>query len=288
MSQVQITNAVCDLLGKLGTALVLVDEIHLLNHATIAGEDLSDHLKYFTEHLPATFVYAGINVEQSGLFNGIRGKQLAGRCVLVRTGPFPPRPGGGHLRDPRPERTHHAGHGQEHPHRPQQRILRPRPPHAPAPHGMNMFRPALIRPLPIPLPPFPDECESSYWTRLAQANHVPLARLRAPSRWLESRLPSVDALCLLSSQSRQHLSRTISDLYTGGLPPAPPAVPDDHVLRWACRRCVVARTGWNLPAQVWASIHDNVCLRRNLWIGKDVFARRPPGGSQLDIPNTSH
>ncbi|WP_318219212.1 hypothetical protein [Streptomyces sp. SCL15-6] len=71
------------------TDLVLVDEIHLLNHATTAGEDPSDHLKYFTEHLPATFVYAGINVEQSGLFTGMRGKQLAGCCILIRTGPFP-------------------------------------------------------------------------------------------------------------------------------------------------------------------------------------------------------
>jgi hypothetical protein len=28
--------------------VVLVDEIHNLNHGTPAGEDLSDHLKYFT------------------------------------------------------------------------------------------------------------------------------------------------------------------------------------------------------------------------------------------------
>jgi hypothetical protein len=68
--------------------LVLVDEIHNLNLATSAGEDMSDHLKYFTEHLPATFVYAGINVERSGLFTGVRGRQIAGRCVLVNTGPF--------------------------------------------------------------------------------------------------------------------------------------------------------------------------------------------------------
>jgi len=60
-----------------------------MNLATIAGEDLSDHLKYFTEHLPATFIYAGINVERSGLFTGVRGKQLAGRCTLIRTGAFP-------------------------------------------------------------------------------------------------------------------------------------------------------------------------------------------------------
>ncbi len=27
-----------------------------MNLATLAGEDLSDHLKYFTEHLPATYL----------------------------------------------------------------------------------------------------------------------------------------------------------------------------------------------------------------------------------------
>jgi hypothetical protein len=25
----------------------------------------------------------------SGLFTGVRGKQIAGRCVLINTGPFP-------------------------------------------------------------------------------------------------------------------------------------------------------------------------------------------------------
>lgn len=86
---IDVTSAVCQVMIEARTDLVLVDEIHLLNHATTAGEDLSDHLKYFTEHLPATFVYAGINVEKSGLFTGIRGKQLGGRCILVRTGAFP-------------------------------------------------------------------------------------------------------------------------------------------------------------------------------------------------------
>lgn len=84
-----IADAVCQVLIDACTDLVVVDEIHNLNLATSAGEDMSDHLKYFTEHLPATFIYAGINVESSGLFTGVRGKQIAGRCVLVRTGPFP-------------------------------------------------------------------------------------------------------------------------------------------------------------------------------------------------------
>jgi hypothetical protein len=84
-----IADAVCQVLIEARCDLVLVDEIHNLNLATSAGEDMSDHLKYFTEHLPATFVYAGINVERSGLFTGVRGKQIAGRCVLTSTGPFP-------------------------------------------------------------------------------------------------------------------------------------------------------------------------------------------------------
>ena len=41
------------------------------------------------ERIPATFVYAGIDVERSGLFSGIRGKQIAGRFALIPTGPFP-------------------------------------------------------------------------------------------------------------------------------------------------------------------------------------------------------
>jgi Bacterial TniB protein len=84
-----ITDAVCQVLTDARTDLVIVDEIHNLNLATSAGEDLSDHLKYFTEHLPATFVYAGINVERAGLFTGTRGRQIVGRAALVRTGPFP-------------------------------------------------------------------------------------------------------------------------------------------------------------------------------------------------------
>ena len=85
-----IADAVCQVLIEARCDLVLVDEIHNLNLATAAGEDMSDHLKYFTEHLPATFVYAGINVERSGLFTGVRGKQdQSGRCVMTSTGPFP-------------------------------------------------------------------------------------------------------------------------------------------------------------------------------------------------------
>jgi hypothetical protein len=84
-----IADAVCQILIDARCDIVIVDELHNINMATTAGEDHSDHMKYFTEHLPATFIYAGIEVERSGLFTGVRGKQLAGRCGLVNTGPFP-------------------------------------------------------------------------------------------------------------------------------------------------------------------------------------------------------
>lgn len=39
--------------------------------------------------IPATFIYAGINVEKAGLFSGVRGSQIAGRFTMIPTTPFP-------------------------------------------------------------------------------------------------------------------------------------------------------------------------------------------------------
>jgi hypothetical protein len=82
-----VTDAVCEILIRSRIELVLVDEIHNLNLATTAGEDMSDHLKYFNEHLPATFVYAGIDVPQK--LSGVRGAQILGRSVVISTAPIP-------------------------------------------------------------------------------------------------------------------------------------------------------------------------------------------------------
>ncbi len=88
-NQADITNAVCDVLARLGVDLVLVDEIHNLNLATRAGADASDQLKYLAERIPATFIYAGVNVEGSGLFAGTRGQQIAGRFGVITCQAFP-------------------------------------------------------------------------------------------------------------------------------------------------------------------------------------------------------
>ncbi len=88
-NQADITNSVCDVLARLGVDLVLVDEIHNLNLATRVGADASDQLKYLAERIPATFIYAGVNVEGSGLFAGTRGQQIAGRFGVITCQAFP-------------------------------------------------------------------------------------------------------------------------------------------------------------------------------------------------------
>jgi Resolvase, N terminal domain len=54
-----------------------------LNLATRAGADASGQLKYLAERIPATFIYAGVDVEGSGLLVGTRGRQIAGRSGVI-------------------------------------------------------------------------------------------------------------------------------------------------------------------------------------------------------------
>src|SRR5262249_61077773 len=82
-NQAEITNAVCDVMSRLRADLVLIDEIHNLNLATRTGADASDQLKYLAERIPATFIYAGVDVEGSGLLAGTRGRQIAGRFGVI-------------------------------------------------------------------------------------------------------------------------------------------------------------------------------------------------------------
>jgi hypothetical protein len=85
-----VIEAVCGVAVDARVSVVCVDEIHNLQLATRNGAEVSDTLKYFSERIPATFVYAGIDVERQGLFSGTRGSQIAGRFTLIPTLPFPP------------------------------------------------------------------------------------------------------------------------------------------------------------------------------------------------------
>ncbi|MGW0313997.1 AAA family ATPase [Streptomyces flavidovirens] len=88
MTEATITEAVCRLLCERRTRLVFIDDVHLLNTNTRPGADTSDQLKALAERVPATFVLAGVNVEQSPLLTGPRGAQLAARFKVLRTTPL--------------------------------------------------------------------------------------------------------------------------------------------------------------------------------------------------------
>jgi hypothetical protein len=51
-----------------------VDEIHNVCLATRTGAEASDMLKYFSERIPATFAYAGINIASETADTGTRRK----------------------------------------------------------------------------------------------------------------------------------------------------------------------------------------------------------------------
>jgi hypothetical protein len=83
-----IVNAVCATAAHTRVELVCVDELHNISLTTRAGAEVSDTLKYFSERLPATFIYAGIDIEAGGLFAGTRGRQIAGRFTVLPAAPF--------------------------------------------------------------------------------------------------------------------------------------------------------------------------------------------------------
>ncbi|SDE23844.1 ATP-binding protein [Streptomyces prasinopilosus] len=88
MTENTITNAVCHVLCERRTRLVFIDDVHLLNTRTRPGADTSDQVKMLAERVPATFVLAGVDVENSPLLTGPRGAQLAARCKILRTPPL--------------------------------------------------------------------------------------------------------------------------------------------------------------------------------------------------------
>ncbi|MHA6756953.1 TniB family NTP-binding protein [Streptacidiphilus sp. PAMC 29251] len=96
MTTAQITQSVIHTYNQAGVRLVVIDEIHRLNPRTTTGAETADLIKDLTEHLGATFLYAGIDVASTALFTGTRGAQLAARASLIHAGPVPARHGNRH------------------------------------------------------------------------------------------------------------------------------------------------------------------------------------------------
>lgn len=66
-------------LQKSRTVLVVVDEIHNLSTVNNGNGESVDVLKSLSNRVPATFLYAGINIHLGPLLTGDRGQQIRGR-----------------------------------------------------------------------------------------------------------------------------------------------------------------------------------------------------------------
>lgn len=86
-TETMLTHQACQLMTELKTSLVIVDEVHGIDRSRASHAQQSDQLKYFMDHVPATFVLAGINVENCGFFTGNRGEQLARRFTPLKASP---------------------------------------------------------------------------------------------------------------------------------------------------------------------------------------------------------
>lgn len=61
------------------TQLVIVDELHNLSASNRGNGESIQILKALHDMVPATFIYAGIDLEESELFHGALGRQISGR-----------------------------------------------------------------------------------------------------------------------------------------------------------------------------------------------------------------
>jgi hypothetical protein len=90
----ELTAALRRVAARCGTSLFLIDDLHNLDPSRRDHRDVSGHFKHLANVLPATFVFAGIGIEESGLLddNHDRGKlylsQTRGRLSLYPLEPY--------------------------------------------------------------------------------------------------------------------------------------------------------------------------------------------------------
>jgi Bacterial TniB protein len=85
-----VIESVCGICLDARVTMIIVDELHNLDLSTRAGAEASDTLKYSSERLPVTFVYAGIGLNRGAMLAGPRGDQVAGRFTLIPAAAFTP------------------------------------------------------------------------------------------------------------------------------------------------------------------------------------------------------
>lgn len=90
----QLSGLICETAERTGTTLVLVDDFHFLKLGRQTHRDVNDHLKDLASSIGATFVFAGVGVEEAGLLrDGLReeeasNSQFQGRYEHHTISPF--------------------------------------------------------------------------------------------------------------------------------------------------------------------------------------------------------
>lgn len=85
----RLQDMVCDLLRTHRTDVIVFDEMHNMSAKTgLGGNEASDLVKGIQNAVPATFLYAGIDLEHGQQFGTSRGEQLLQRCDVVNVSPF--------------------------------------------------------------------------------------------------------------------------------------------------------------------------------------------------------
>jgi len=64
----ELTAAVERAANGCGMTLVLIDDIHFLKMKNRPSQDVNNHIKSLASGIPATFIYAGVDLDESGLF----------------------------------------------------------------------------------------------------------------------------------------------------------------------------------------------------------------------------
>jgi hypothetical protein len=74
-----ILHRVISAMTAAGTQLVIIDELHNLNAKNLGNGETIQILKELQNRVPATFVYAGLNLDDGDLFAGTIGQQISSR-----------------------------------------------------------------------------------------------------------------------------------------------------------------------------------------------------------------
>jgi len=122
--------------------------------------------------------------------------------------------------------------------------------------------------LPRPVPPFPGETTASYLYRLAAANELHPADLRAHLAGRQEHGPvTLETLAAATGRPRHALAWALPELRPG----AGPALPG-YARRTVCRRCAARRDSFPYAA-VWQPAEICLCLSHRIWLGSAAHPR---------------